>query len=301
MSISEPFIRRPIGTSLLMLGVLVFGIGAYNLLPVAAVPNVDFTTITVTAQYPGADPSTMASSVATPLETQFTSIPALSQMTSFSGVGVTSITLQFDLNRNIDAAAQDVQTGIDAAGCQLPKNLPTPPTYRKVNPADSPILILAVHSDVLPVTTVDDYAENILGQQISQIPGVAQVAIGGQQKPAVRVQIDPIKLAALGLEITELAGYLQGQVLAVHPAYAVGFAAFHPPGLDGQARTEWAAEQLRKCVRASANLGLHNVPVLSGGFAWHLAYPWPQRPPGLIDEAFRELARRWRPLLDFAS
>ena len=150
----------------------------------------------------------MASSVATPLEYQFAQISGLSQMTSTNALGTTQITLQFDLNRNIDAAAQDVQTGIDAAGGQLPKNLPAPPNYRKVNPADSPILMLAVHSDVLPVTTVDDYAENILAQQISQIPGIAQVSIGGQQKPAVRVQIDPTKLAALGLQMEDIANVI---------------------------------------------------------------------------------------------
>src|SRR6201993_5469440 len=161
MSISEPFIRRPIGTALLMLGVLVFGIGAYNLLPVAAVPNVDFPTISVSAQYPGANPGAMASAVATPLEQQFTSIPSLSQMTSFSGVGVTSITLQFDLSRNIDAAAQDVQQAINAASGLLPKDMPTPPTYRKVNPADFAVLILALTSDTVPMTEVDDYAETI--------------------------------------------------------------------------------------------------------------------------------------------
>src|ERR1700738_1607008 len=129
-------------------------------------------------------------------------------MTSTNVLGNTQITLQFDLNRNIDAAAQDVQTGIDAAGGQLPKNLPNTPTYKKVNPADSPILILAVHSDVLPVTAVDDYAENILAQQVSQIPGIAQVSIGGQQKPAVRVQIDPTRLAALGLQMEDVAGVI---------------------------------------------------------------------------------------------
>ena len=138
MSVSEPFIRRPIATSLLMLGVLVFGIAAYGLLPVAALPNVDFPTITVTANFPGASPATMASSVATPLEQQFTSIPALDQMTSLSGVGTTTITLQFDLSRNIDAAAQDVQTAINAASGLLPKDLPNPPTYKKVNPAELP-------------------------------------------------------------------------------------------------------------------------------------------------------------------
>ena len=205
MSISEPFVRRPIATSLLMGGIFLVGLVVFPLLPVAPLPQVDFPTISVSASLPGASPETMASSVATPLETQFAQISGLSQMTSTNALGSTSITLQFDLNRNIDAAAQDVQTGIDAAGGQLPKNLPTPPTYKKVNPADSPILILSVHSDVLPVTSVDDYAENILAQQISQIPGIAQVSIGGQQKPAVRVQIDPIKLAALGLQLEDIA------------------------------------------------------------------------------------------------
>jgi HAE1 family hydrophobic/amphiphilic exporter-1 len=208
MSISEPFVRRPIATSLLMGGIFLIGLVVYPLLPVAPLPQVDFPTILVTASLPGASPETMASSVATPLEYQFAEISGLSQMTSTNVLGSTQITLQFDLNRSIDAAAQDVQTGIDAAGGQLPKNLPTPPTYRKVNPADSPILILSVHSDVLPVTTVDDYAENILAQQISQIPGVAQVTIGGQQKPAVRVQIDPIKLAALGLQMEDVASVI---------------------------------------------------------------------------------------------
>ncbi len=208
MSISEPFVRRPIATSLLMGGIFLVGLVVYPLLPVAPLPQVDFPTILVTAQLPGASPETMASSVAQPLEYQFAEIPGLSQMTSTNVLGTTQITLQFDLDRNIDAAAQDVQTGIDAAGGQLPKNLPTPPTYRKVNPAESAILFLAVHSDVLPVTTVDDYAENILAQQISQIPGIAQVAIGGQQKPAVRVQIDPIKLAAVGLQLEDVANVI---------------------------------------------------------------------------------------------
>jgi HAE1 family hydrophobic/amphiphilic exporter-1 len=205
MSISEPFVRRPIATSLLMGGIFLVGLVVFPLLPVAPLPQVDFPTISVSASLPGASPETMASSVATPLEYQFAQISGLSQMTSSNALGTTSITLQFDLNRNIDAAAQDVQTGIDAAAGQLPKTLPAPPNYKKVNPADSPILILSVHSDVLPVTTVDDYAENILAQQISQISGIAQVSIGGQQKPAVRVQIDPVKLAAVGLQMEDVA------------------------------------------------------------------------------------------------
>src|ERR1700740_1149926 len=163
MSISEPFIRRPIGTSLLMLGVLVFGIGAYVLLPVAPLPNVDFPTITVPASYPGASPQTMASAIATPLEQQFTQIPALDQMTSLSGIGTTSITLQFDLSRNIDGAAVDVVTAINAAAGPLPKDLPSPPTYRKVNPADFPIMIYAVHSDSVPDYRLHAYAQTALG------------------------------------------------------------------------------------------------------------------------------------------
>src|SRR5271157_4284870 len=213
MSISEPFIRRPIGTSLLMLGVLVFGIGAYNLLPVAAVPNVDFPTISVTAQYPGANPSTMASAVATPLEQQFTSIPSLSQMTSWSGVGVTSITLQFDLSRNIDAAAEDVQQAINAASGLLPTDLPTPPTYRKTNPADRPVLIYAVYSDALPIYRVDDFAYTILAQKLSTVPGVSESRIFGQQPYAVHVQINPGALASRGLGFEDVRSALTATTL----------------------------------------------------------------------------------------
>ena len=202
MSISEPFIRRPIATSLLMLGVFVFGIAAYGLLPVAALPNVDFPTIAVTVNYPGASPQTMASAVATPLEQQFTGIPDLDQMTSLSGVGTTTITLQFDLSRNIDGAAEDVQTAINAAGGVLPKDLPTPPTYRKVNPAEFPVLIYAVHSDAVPVYRLDDYASVALAQRLSQLKGVGQVYIFGQKPYAARVQVNPAALAArkIGLE-----------------------------------------------------------------------------------------------------
>jgi hydrophobe/amphiphile efflux-1 (HAE1) family protein len=204
MSISEPFIRRPIATSLLMLGVLVFGIGAYNLLPVAAVPNVDFPTITVSATFPGADPSTMASSVATPLEQQFTSIPSLSEMTSLSGVGTTTITLQFDLARNIDAAAEDVQRAINAASGVLPKDLPSPPTYRLVNPANFAILIYAIHSDALPSYRVDEYANTVIAERLSTEPGVGQVFIFGQKPYAARVQVNPTALAAKGIGLEDV-------------------------------------------------------------------------------------------------
>jgi hydrophobic/amphiphilic exporter-1 (mainly G- bacteria), HAE1 family len=208
MNISEPFVRRPIATSLLMGGILLIGFVAWPLLPVAPLPQVDFPTLVVTGQLPGASPETMASSVATPLEYQFAQIPGLTQMTSTSVLGTAQITLQFGLDRSINAAAQDVQTAIDAAGGQLPKNLPSPPTYKKVNPADSPILILAAHSDVLPLTVVDDYCENVIAQRLSQIPGIAQVVIGGQQKPAVRVQVDPAKISALGIQLEDVANVI---------------------------------------------------------------------------------------------
>ena len=203
-SISAPFIRYPIATSLLMAGILFVGLVAYPQLPVAPLPQVDFPTIQVSATLPGASPETMATSVAQPLERQFAQIPGITQMTSTSSLSSTSVTIQFDLNRSIDAATNDVLGGINAAGGQLPKSLPTPPTYRKVNPADSPILLLSMTSDTLPVTEVDDYADNQMAQQISQISGVAQVTIGGQQKPAVRIQIDPAKLVVKGLSLEDV-------------------------------------------------------------------------------------------------
>ena len=203
-SISSPFIRYPIGTSLLMAGILFVGLVAYPLLPVAPLPQVDFPTIQVSASLPGGSPETMASSVAQPLERQLAQIPGIAQMTSTSSLGSTSVTIQFDLNRNIDGAANDVQGAINAASGQLPKNLPSPPTYRKVNPADSPILLLSATSDTLPLIKVSDTVDAQLGQQISQISGVAQVFIGGQQKPAIRVQIDPAKLVAKGLSLEDV-------------------------------------------------------------------------------------------------
>ncbi len=227
--ISAPFIRYPIGTSLLMAGILFVGLVAYPLLPVAPLPQVDFPTIQITATLPGASPETMASSVAQPLERQFAQIPGIAQMTSTSYLGTASITIQFDLSRNIDGAANDVQGGINAASGQLPKNLPSPPTYRKVNPADSPILLLSATSDSLPLTTVSDAVDAQLAQQISMISGVAQVIIGGQQKPAIRVQIDPAKLVAKGLSLEDIRSVItnttvdspKGNIDGVSKAYTI--------------------------------------------------------------------------------
>jgi hydrophobe/amphiphile efflux-1 (HAE1) family protein len=213
MNISEIFIRRPIATALLMAGVFIFGIVGYELLPVAALPNVEFPTIVVTAQLPGASPEVMADTVATPLEDQFTAIQGLSQMTSTSGLGQTTITLQFDLSRDIDAAASDVEQAINAASGYLPKNLPTPPTYRMTNPAERPVLIYAVSSDAIPFYQLDQYANVILGQSLSTISGVGQVLIAGEQLPAVTVQVNPEALAAHGLSLAQVATALNSETL----------------------------------------------------------------------------------------
>jgi hydrophobe/amphiphile efflux-1 (HAE1) family protein len=204
MNLSALFIGRPIATVMLMVGLLLAGLVAYPLLPVASLPTVNYPTLQVTAQLPGADPQTMASSVATPLELQFGQIPGLTQMTSASALGITQITLQFDLGRSLDGAATDALSAINAASAQLPVGLPYPPTIRKVNPADTPILVLALTSESLPLTVVDAYAENILLQKISQISGVGSVGIGGQQKPAIRIQLDPQALASRGISLEDV-------------------------------------------------------------------------------------------------
>jgi hydrophobic/amphiphilic exporter-1 (mainly G- bacteria), HAE1 family len=205
MSLPELCIRRPVMTTLLMMSFVIFGLFGYRQLPVAALPRVDFPTIAVSVAFPGASPETMAASVAAPLERQFATIPAITTMTSQSGRGTASIILQFDLDRNIDGAALDVQSAISAAMRKLPQNLPTPPTFRKVNPADVAVMFIALKSSELPLYVTNDYAEQNFAQQISQIPGVAQVQIFGQQKFAVRVQVDPEKAAARNLTIDEVA------------------------------------------------------------------------------------------------
>jgi hydrophobe/amphiphile efflux-1 (HAE1) family protein len=204
MNISAPFIQRPIATALLMVGLLVGGLIAYPLLPVASLPNVNYPTLSITAQLPGADPQTMASTVASPLELQFGEIPGLTQMTSASALGYVQITLQFQLSRPIDGAVADTLSAINAATAYLPKNLPYPPLIRKVNPAETPILVLGITSDSLPLTVVDAYAQNILLQKISQISGVGLVGIGGEQQPTVRVQVDPEALAARGINLEDV-------------------------------------------------------------------------------------------------
>jgi len=201
MNISATFIRKPIATAMLMAAILLLGLIGYELLPVAALPNIDSPTIQVTAQLPGADAQTVAGTVTTPLERQFGQIPGLTQMTSSSATEYAEITLQFDRRRTVDSAAQDVQAAINATAGQLPPTMPNPPIYRKTNPADTPVLMLALTSETLPLTTVSDYANSILAQKISQMPGVGLVGIGGQQNPAIRVQVNPALLAAEGLDL----------------------------------------------------------------------------------------------------
>ncbi len=204
MNIAGPFIRRPIATTLLAIGVLIAGSAAYTLLPVAPLPRVDFPTISISASLPGASPETMASSVATPLERRFGRIAGVTEITSTNVLGTTSITLQFDLDRDVDSAARDVQAAIAAAGGELPADLPFRPTYRKVNPSDTPVLILSMTSDTIPLAQVYEAANSILAQKISQVPGVGQVFVGGGQQPAVRIQADPKALAGIGLSMEDL-------------------------------------------------------------------------------------------------
>src|SRR5580698_10441516 len=211
MNISSPFIRRPIGTSLLTAAILLAGIVAYLQLPVAPLPQVDLPTINVQASLPGASPAIMASSVATPLERQFGHIAGLTEMTSSSTLGSTSITLQFDLSRNIDGAARDVEAAINAARAYLPSNLPSNPSYRKVNPANAPIMIIALTSDVYDRGQMYDAADSIIEQRLLQINGVGQVNIGGGALPAVRVDVNPTLLNSFGLSLEDVRTMLSAQ------------------------------------------------------------------------------------------
>jgi len=239
VNISAPFIRRPIATSLLAAAVLLAGFAAYLLLPVSPLPKVDFPTINVSASLPGASPETMASSVATPLERRFGRIAGVTEITSTSSFGSTSLTLQFDLDRDVDAAGRDVQAAISAAGGELPPNLPSRPTFRKVNPSDSPILILSLTSDALTLGEVYDEANTVLAQKISQVQGVGQVMVGGGQQPAIRVQVDPVALSGIGLSMEDVRKVLSTTSSNQPKGILVG---------DSRARTIGANDQLMKAA-----------------------------------------------------
>ncbi len=209
MNIAEIFIRRPVMTTLIMMAILLFGVMGYRLLAVSDLPNVDFPTIQVRASLPGASPDTMASAVATPLERQFSTIAGLDSMNSQNTLGNTSITLQFTLERDIDAAAQDVQAMIAKTQSQLPRDMPSPPSYQTVNPADQPVLYMALKLPTLPLSQVDEYAETFIAQRIFMVSGVAQVQVFGSQKYAVRIQLDPKALVARGIGIDEVEDAVQ--------------------------------------------------------------------------------------------
>src|SRR6187397_3639317 len=229
MNISEGFIRRPIATSLLMAAIALFGSVAYRSLPVSDLPNVDFPTLLVTAQLPGASPETMGASVATPLENQFSNIAGLESMTSVNSLGSTQVTLEFDLNRNLDGAAVDVQAAITQAARLLPQGMPTPPTFTKVNPADQPILYLVITSSTMPPWTLDEYAETRIAQRISMVSGVAQEQVLGSQKYAVHAQINPHALATRQIGINEVEAAMRnwnvnsptGTIVGPHKAFTL--------------------------------------------------------------------------------
>ncbi|MBY0406301.1 MAG: efflux RND transporter permease subunit, partial [Rickettsiales bacterium] len=259
MNLSEFCIRRPVFTTLLMLAIVVGGISGYRSLAVSALPRVDFPTISVTASLPGASPETMAASVATPLERQFSTIAGITSITSTSFLSSTQISLQFDLNRNIDGAALDVQTAISTALRRLPPQMTTPPSFQKVNPADQPILFIAVSSDTLAVSKVNEYADTLMAQRISTLPGVAQVLIYGSQKYAVRVQADPGKLAAQDLSFVDLQSALSAASSSSPVGVISGTKQLFNLKVEGQPED---AEQFRRMVvawRGGAPVKLEDV------------------------------------------
>ncbi len=265
MNVSEIFVRRPVMTTLLMVGLLVFGIAGYRLLPVAALPNVDFPTISVSASLPGAAPETMASAVATPLEKRFSTIPSIDSMTSSSSLGSTQITLQFALDRDIDAAAQDVQAAISAAMRQLPTQMTTPPTFRKVNPADAPVIYIAFTSKKLPMAEVNEYAENVLAQRISMVRGVAQVNVYGSQKYAVRIDLDPDALAARGLGIDTVAAAASSGNVNLPTGTLYGPNRIYNVRVDGQLQGASAFGDLVVTYRNGSPVRLRDLGVVRDG------------------------------------
>ncbi|MGC1890049.1 MAG: efflux RND transporter permease subunit [Stellaceae bacterium] len=274
MSISEPFIRRPIATALLMAALLVAGILGYNLLPVAALPTVDFPTISVSASLPGASPDIMAASVAQPLERQFATLPGVNQITSTSIEGTTVITLQFDLSRSIDGAASDVQAAINAASGILPKQLPNPPTYKKVNPADVPVYILGLTSDVMPLQELDQYADLHIAQRISMLPGVGQVVIFGEQKYAPTVQVNPAALAARGLGLDDVATAITNNTVEQPVGTLQGPQQAYQIGANGQLMQARALSKVIVAYRNGAPVRIKDIGRVVDGSDAPLQLDW---------------------------
>ncbi|MEF3366657.1 efflux RND transporter permease subunit [Methylocystis sp. 9N] len=287
MNISTPFILRPIATFLLMLALFVGGMTAYFLLPIAAMPEIEFPTIAVTANLPGADPETMAASVAQPLERQFAALPGITQITSTSILGFTQVTLQFDLSRPIDGAASDVQAAITAAQGNLPKNLPNPPTYRKVNPADSPILILGLTSDALPIETVDQYADLNLARQISTMLGVGQVVIFGQQTYAPTVKVNPAALAWRGVGLDEVANAVSTSSAQLPVGTLQGPDRAYQIGTNGQLFSPTDIGQVIVTYRSGAPVRLNQVADVVVG-------PQDSLQAGWVKEQRGEMIGIWR-------
>jgi len=288
VNLSELFVRRPVMTVLVMAGILMFGIVGYRLLPVSSLPNVDYPTIQVTAELPGASPETMASAVATPLEKQFSTIAGIDSMYSVSGVGTTQITLQFALDRNIDAAAQDVNSAIAATARQLPAAMPAPPSFRKINPGDFAVFYLALSSDTLPISTVDEYAETFLAQRISTISGVAQVQVFGEQKYAVRVQVDPNALAARGIGIDELQQAIAQANVNLPTGTLYGKNRLFAVQANGQLFDAAAYGRIIVAYRNGSPVRLNQLGRVIDGVQSDKVAAWFNNKPGIILAIFRQ-------------
>ncbi len=275
MSVSAPFIARPVATSLLAVAVLILGVLGYRGLPVSSLPQVDFPTITVSTRLPGANPETMASLITGPLERQLGQIPALSLMTSTSSFGESQITLQFELARDIDGAAQDVQAAINASASVLPRTLPYPPTYAKVNPADAPILTLALTSPTVPLRTLSDLADSVLGQRLSEIPGVGSVSVQGGLKPAVRVRANLDALSAIGITLEDLRTTVAAANVSAPKGSLDGRTQSHAISANDQITTAKEYSQITLAYRNGAPVLLRDVAEVTDGFenermgAWH--------------------------------
>jgi len=288
MSISGFFVRRPVMTGLVMIGILFFGVFSYRLMPVAALPNVDFPTVEVTAALAGASPETMASSVATPLEKQFSTIPGLDSLSSISVLGNTRITLQFKLSRDIDAAAQDVQSAIAAAQRLLPREMTTPPTFRKLNPADAAIFYLALTSETLPLSAVDEYAQTLLAQRLSTLSGVAQVAVFGSQKYAVRVRLDPGKLAARGIGLDEVEQAIRRQNVNLPTGILQGPDRMFTIQSSGQLQNAAAYRPLVVVHRNGAPVRLDELGEVTDGVEEEKAGAWYNDDRGVVLAIYRQ-------------
>jgi len=282
MNFTRIFISKPIMTTLVMVGILLFGLMGYKQLPVSDLPNVDFPTIVISASLPGASPDTMASSVATPLEQQFTTIAGIDTMNSSSSLGSTSITLQFNLSRNIDAAAQDVQAAISTALRKLPKDMPTPPSLRKVNPADQPVIYLALSSDYLPLSKVDEYAEQVLAQRISMVNGVAQVSVYGSQKYAVRIQADPKALSSRNIGLDELANVIASSNVNLPTGVLYGTHRTFTVKASGQLMDAAAYQPMLVAYRNGSPVYLKDLAVISDSVENNKVASWFNGTRGII-------------------